>query len=65
VPGLVTASTPAVELPAGGPHRAACLWATGADVDWTAFLGSERRRRVPMPTYPFQRTRCWIDPPGR
>ena len=21
-------------------------------------------RRVPLPTYPFQRQRCWIDPPG-
>jgi acyl transferase domain-containing protein len=22
----------------------------------------ERRRRVKLPTYPFERVRCWIDP---
>jgi acyl transferase domain-containing protein/acyl carrier protein len=41
------------------------LWIGGATVDWTAFHGGERRLRVPLPTYPFERTRCWIDPPSR
>ncbi|MFF9352803.1 SDR family NAD(P)-dependent oxidoreductase, partial [Streptomyces sp. NPDC014734] len=27
-----------------------------------AFYGRERRRRVPLPTYPFHRERYWLDP---
>jgi acyl transferase domain-containing protein/acyl carrier protein len=39
------------------------LWAAGAAVDWAAFFQHEQRRRVPLPTYPFERKRYWIDPP--
>lgn len=39
------------------------LWAAGVDVDWTAYFAGERRRRIPLPTYPFERKRHWIDPP--
>lgn len=39
------------------------LWQSGVTVDWQAYAGEEERRRVPLPTYPFQRRRCWIDPP--
>jgi amino acid adenylation domain-containing protein len=35
-------------------------WRTGAPVDWHALHGGERRLRVPLPTYPFQRQRYWI-----
>ncbi|AKU20808.1 type I polyketide synthase [Massilia sp. NR 4-1] len=38
------------------------LWTAGAAVDWPAFYGAERRRRVPLPTYPFERQRYWIEP---
>jgi phthiocerol/phenolphthiocerol synthesis type-I polyketide synthase E len=37
------------------------LWVAGAPVDWQAFQGGERRRRVPLPTYPFERRRFWIE----
>ncbi|HEV2864151.1 MAG TPA: SDR family NAD(P)-dependent oxidoreductase [Pyrinomonadaceae bacterium] len=37
------------------------LWLAGAGVDWAAFHGDERRRRVPLPTYPFERQRYWIE----
>ena len=37
------------------------LWAEGVEVDWQRYYSSERRRRVPLPTYPFQRQRYWID----
>jgi acyl transferase domain-containing protein len=36
------------------------LWATGVDLDWAA-LHDHPRSRVPLPTYPFERRRCWID----
>ncbi len=38
------------------------LWLAGAEIDWAAFYADERRYRVPLPTYPFERKRYWIDP---
>jgi len=38
------------------------LWTAGVEVDWDAFYASEERGRVPLPTYPFERKRHWIDP---
>ncbi|MEO6089072.1 MAG: beta-ketoacyl synthase N-terminal-like domain-containing protein [Umezawaea sp.] len=40
------------------------LWLAGADVDLTRPTADERRRRVPLPQYPFARDRHWIDLPG-
>ncbi|HEU4506953.1 MAG TPA: SDR family NAD(P)-dependent oxidoreductase [Pyrinomonadaceae bacterium] len=37
------------------------LWLAGVEPDWTAFTANESRRRVPLPTYPFDRQRHWID----
>lgn len=37
------------------------LWAAGAAVDWVALHDGERRRRVPLPTYPYERVRYWVD----
>ncbi|MFE9664359.1 SDR family NAD(P)-dependent oxidoreductase [Streptomyces sp. NPDC005955] len=34
----------------------------GGDIDWTAVYGAGRRR-VDLPTYPFQRRRFWLDDP--
>ncbi len=38
------------------------LWIAGVPVDWHAWHGNARRRRVPLPTYPFERQRHWIEP---
>ncbi|MGM3308049.1 SDR family NAD(P)-dependent oxidoreductase [Anabaena sp. WFMT] len=38
------------------------LWLAGASVDWSGFYAHERRQRVPLPTYPFERQRYWIEP---
>jgi len=40
------------------------LWLLGVAVDWGRFYGGERRRRVPLPTYPFQRQRFWVEAPA-
>jgi acyl transferase domain-containing protein len=40
------------------------LWIAGVKPDWRAVHGGESRRRVPLPTYPFERKRHWIDPPS-
>ncbi|MFD0661095.1 SDR family NAD(P)-dependent oxidoreductase [Thermocatellispora tengchongensis] len=34
----------------------------GAAIDWDAVLAGTRPRRVALPTYAFQRERCWPDP---
>jgi acyl transferase domain-containing protein/acyl carrier protein len=38
------------------------LWLAGVEVDWSGFYKEERRHRIPLPTYPFERQRYWIDP---
>ncbi|MBV9760265.1 MAG: acyltransferase domain-containing protein [Acidobacteriaceae bacterium] len=37
------------------------IWSAGAETDWTAFHACERRLRIPLPTYPFERRRYWIE----
>ncbi len=37
------------------------LWIAGISFDWSAFYTGEKRRRIPLPTYPFERQRHWID----
>ncbi|HKH49695.1 MAG TPA: beta-ketoacyl synthase N-terminal-like domain-containing protein, partial [Thermoanaerobaculia bacterium] len=38
------------------------LWLESVEVDWSAVHAGERRRRVPLPTYPFERRSFWIGP---
>ena len=36
------------------------LWLNGLTIDWQHFYAHERRHRVPLPTYPFERQSYWI-----
>jgi acyl transferase domain-containing protein/acyl carrier protein len=38
------------------------LWLAGVRVDWAGFHEQERRLRVPLPPYPFERQRYWLEP---
>ncbi len=38
------------------------MWVEGVEIDWNAFYAGRRRRRVTLPTYPFERKRFWIEP---
>jgi phthiocerol/phenolphthiocerol synthesis type-I polyketide synthase E len=38
------------------------LWLAGVEIDWRALHSGAARRRVPLPTYPFERKRHWIEP---
>ncbi len=37
------------------------IWRTGGEVDLAALTVDEERQRVPLPTYPFERTRYWVE----
>ncbi len=37
------------------------LWLAGVRVDWAGFHANERRLRVSLPAYPFERQRYWLD----
>ena len=39
------------------------LCVKGQDVDWTGFDQDYTRNRIPLPTYPWERQRYWIEPP--
>jgi acyl transferase domain-containing protein len=44
------------------------LWLEGAAVNWRHFDHGYPRRKLSLPSYPFQRQRCWLDglgPVGR
>ena len=63
---MVTATLPAAgdARPAGEvlADALARLWLLGVDIDWTAHHAGAAPGRIPLPTYPFQRQRYWIDP---
>ncbi|MEW5983052.1 MAG: SDR family NAD(P)-dependent oxidoreductase [Acidobacteriota bacterium] len=40
---------------------AAQLYMQGADLDWRGFDQPHPRHKVALPTYPFQRQRCWVE----
>jgi amino acid adenylation domain-containing protein len=37
------------------------LWQHGQTIEWPGFYGGEKRRRMSLPTYPFEGKRYWID----
>ncbi len=39
------------------------LWLAGVTVEWPKLYNDERRLRVSLPTYPFERQRHWLDAP--
>jgi phthiocerol/phenolphthiocerol synthesis type-I polyketide synthase E len=38
------------------------LWLDGVTIDWKGFYAHERRHRISLPTYPFERQSYWIKP---
>jgi acyl transferase domain-containing protein len=56
-----------VALAAGPDDRAADvlarLWLSGVDIDWHAYHDGRCPRKVSVPTYGFERTSYWVDPP--
>ena len=42
-------------------HSLGQLWLAGVEIDWSGYYQQERRRRMILPTYPFERERYWVD----
>ncbi len=38
------------------------LWLAGIDINWNLAHGDLSRRRIPLPTYPFEHQYYWIEP---
>jgi amino acid adenylation domain-containing protein len=36
-------------------------WLHGQKIDWNEFYKEKKRHRVPLPTYPFERKRYWLE----
>jgi phthiocerol/phenolphthiocerol synthesis type-I polyketide synthase E len=54
----------------GGDQEVLCgalgqLWLAGLRLETSRFWAGEARRRVPLPSYPFERKRYWIEPRQR
>jgi acyl transferase domain-containing protein len=45
-------------------QKIAQMWLYGKDIHWQVFHEGEQRHRIPLPTYPFERQRYWIDESG-
>jgi natural product biosynthesis luciferase-like monooxygenase protein/amino acid adenylation domain-containing protein len=41
------------------------LWLLGVAVNWPNFYHAQKRRRIPLPSYPFERQRYWVAPSAR
>ncbi|MGJ5676049.1 MAG: SDR family oxidoreductase [Nostochopsis sp.] len=37
------------------------LWSVGIQIDWSGFYLNQKRHRVPLPTYPFERKKYWLE----
>jgi amino acid adenylation domain-containing protein len=37
------------------------LYISGAEVKWSGLYNNENRKRVSLPTYAFEKKRCWLD----
>ncbi|MDQ1350348.1 MAG: phthiocerol/phenolphthiocerol synthesis type-I polyketide synthase [Acidobacteriota bacterium] len=37
------------------------LWLSGVSTNWNNFYRDEKRHRIPLPTYPFERERYWLE----
>ena len=43
----------------------AVLWTCGVQPGWPAIYANQQRRRIPLPTYPFERKLFWVEPPAK
>lgn len=44
-------------------EQLAILYVRGGSVDWSSWYSGVPHQRISIPTYPFERKRCWVDVP--
>ena len=49
----------------GFPEAVAAAYEAGLPIRFAGLFGGETRRRISLPSYPFQRVRHWLAPPKR
>jgi acyl transferase domain-containing protein/glutamate-1-semialdehyde aminotransferase len=62
---MVTSLHPGQEYAADVEYMLAAagqFWTRGITMDWRTIHGGGSRQRVPLPTYPFQNHRRWVEP---
>jgi acyl carrier protein len=42
-------------------HTLAAIWQRGVKIDWGKLYENEKRIRIALPTYPFERQQFWVD----
>ncbi len=62
-PVVLTSFCDAPDGNAGFMKAVAKAYESGLDLAFTGLFAGEARRRVPLPGYPFQRRRHWVDAP--
>jgi amino acid adenylation domain-containing protein len=68
-PGSVVLSSLAIPGEPVGEEQAILaalgrLWLSGVEIDWAGVNALGRRRRVPLPAYPFERGSFWVAAPN-
>lgn len=38
------------------------LWLAGVEINWSNYYTQEKRYRLPLPTYPFEEQKHWVEP---
>ena len=63
--GRKLAAIASMQRPGGGTVQDAVagLWAAGVPLNWSLYYVNERRGRISLPTYPFERKLHFIEPP--
>ena len=44
-------------------HNIGRLWLAGVEIEWDKLHPQINRRKISLPTYPFERQRYWVEPP--
>lgn len=64
--GQAVAAVPAMRrMDERAPYESvAALFEAGCDIDWHKFYGGRPRSGSRLPSYPWQRQECWVEPPS-
>ncbi|HWO22761.1 MAG TPA: acyltransferase domain-containing protein [Kofleriaceae bacterium] len=65
LPSPRTRFRPKLPIDLAALQELATRWTRGERIDFRSLYETRNVRRIPLPTYPFQRKRFWLDPPSQ